>query len=87
MTILLTVTALDARPVLRLGTLTSLVALIIAVAATEDFRLGAVARHMTDLLAVVTFASTTTSTRRVLRFGAVGLVVAVVGQYLSLVKV
>jgi hypothetical protein len=42
---------------------------------------------MADLLAVVTLASTTTSTRRVQRFGAVGLVVAVVGQYHPLVEV
>jgi hypothetical protein len=76
MTELLTVTALDARPILGLVALVGLVALFVAVPAAEYFRLGALARHVANLLAVVTLSSTTSSARSAQRLRTVGLVVA-----------
>jgi beta-phosphoglucomutase-like phosphatase (HAD superfamily) len=71
---LVAVGALDTGPILWLGTVPRLMTLLIAVAAAEDSRLGAVAGHVADLLAVVALASSS-SARRVQRLRAVGLVV------------
>lgn len=61
MTELITVGALDARPVLGLGALAGLVTLFIAVAAAKDTRLWAVTGDVTLALAVVANATASTT--------------------------
>jgi hypothetical protein len=56
------ISALDAAPIARFGTLAGHMTLLIAVATLHDTRLVTLTRHMTLITAVVTGTATTTTT-------------------------
>jgi hypothetical protein len=69
------ISALDAAPIARFGTLAGRMTLLIAVAALHDTRLVTLTRHMTLITAVVTGTATTTS-HRLTRLSAFSLAVS-----------
>jgi hypothetical protein len=73
------ISALDAAPIARFGTLAGHMTLLIAVATLHDTRLVTLTRHMTLITAVVTGTATTTTTttsHRLTRLSAFSLAVS-----------